>query len=122
MREDDFTGLAVVRSAAREITTDCRANYCRRLEMPGRAPARYNQFVANLHHRGPDVVKELHFSDRLQAADSHANRPSGNGRLRQRRIKDAIRSETPLQPGRGFEDSPFALELLQILFAAAIGH
>src|ERR1700726_1514866 len=122
MRKDDLTGLAVVRSSARKITADCRANYCRRLEMASRAPAGHNQFVANLHHRGPDIIEELHFSDRLHAADSHANRAAGNGSLRERRIKDAIRSETPLQPGGRFEDTPFALDLLQILFAAAIGH
>src|ERR1700680_874429 len=115
MRKDDLTGLAVVRSSARKITADCRANHCRRLEMAARAPAGHNHFVPNLHHRGPDVIEELHYSDRLHDAHSHANRAAGKGGLRQRRIKDAIRSETPLQPGGRFEDTSFALDLLQIL-------
>ena len=83
MREDRFAALAVIDGAAGEIAADWHAHDSGALENAIRAPAHDTQLVADLHHRGPDVVKELNFCDGLESARGHADRAADDGWLRQ---------------------------------------
>ena len=89
-----------------------------------RAPADHRQFVANLHHRRPDVVEELNLDHRLQPARGHARGAAHDRGLGQRRIEDAVRAKFVLQAEGELEDSAFAFHQLplQVFFAAAIGY
>src|SRR5579872_5498753 len=122
MCEDDLARLAMVRAAPCQVTANRRANHGWGLEATSRPPSGHDEFVANLHHGRPDIVKELYFSDGLQTAHGHANCPAKDGCFRKGRIENAARTEPALQARRGLEDSALALDLCQIFFAAAIGH
>src|SRR5580704_16160378 len=65
MRKDRFAALAVIDAAAREVAADRNANDGGCFEVSVGTPARDAEFVAKLHHRGPDVVEELNFGDGL---------------------------------------------------------
>src|SRR4029077_9654408 len=122
MREDDLARLAVVGTAPRQVTANCRANHGWGLEAASGTPAGDDQFVADLHHGRPDIVKELYFSDWLQTAHRHTNGAAEDGCFRKGRIENAVRTEPALQARRGLEDSALTLDLRQTFFAAAIGH
>ena len=61
--------------------------------MPVGAPAQRGQFVANLHHRRPNVIEELDLRHGLQAAHRHANGAAHNARFGDRRIEAASGAE-----------------------------
>src|ERR1700691_5253736 len=124
MREHALAALRVIDRASGKISADGHANHNRAREYIVRAPADDGQFVANLHHGGPDVVEELNLDYWFQSARSHARGPTHNGGLGQRRVEDAVGAELVLQAEGEFEDSAFAFHqlALQVLFAAAIGH
>ena len=46
-----------------------------------RAPADSGHFVANLHHRGPDVIEELNLGNGLQTANRQSERAADDGSL-----------------------------------------
>ncbi len=73
VRENHFAALAVINRAAGEVTADRYADDDRRFEVSRGAPTHVTQFVAELHHSGPDVIEELNFGHGLQPAHSHAD-------------------------------------------------
>ena len=79
------------------------------------------EFVANLHHGGPDVVEELNFGDGLQAADGHADGAADDAGFGERRVEDAVGAVFALQAGGGFEDAALPFYVLEIFFAAGVG-
>src|SRR6185436_11576067 len=89
-----------------------------------RTPTNDGQFVAQLHHRRPDVVEELNLDNRLQTPYSHSGRTAYDGCFRQLRIEDPFRTELALQARGQLEDPTLAFHhfLPQVLFPAAIGH
>ena len=73
MREGHFAALAVINRAAGEVAADRNANHDGRFEMSGGAPANRGHLIAQLHHGRPDVIEELNFGNRFQAANGHAD-------------------------------------------------
>src|ERR1700722_5619776 len=122
MREDALATLRVVDGAAGEISSDGDANYHRAGESVIGAPADHAEFIADLHHRGPDVVEKLNFDDRLEAAGGHAGGAPHDRGFRERRIEYAVIAELALQTKGQFENSAFAFDqlALQVFFAAAV--
>src|ERR1700722_1926991 len=108
VREDRFAALAVIPAAAGEIAADRDTNHRGRFEVAVGAPARDAEFIAKLHHRGPDIVEELNFRDGFESADGHAegapdNRALAKGVLKTRsapylRCKPAVALKTPPFP------------------------
>ena len=107
--------------AAREVTADRDPDDDRRAERPARAPARRRELVADLQHRGPDVVEELDLDDRLQPARGPSDRPADDARLGEGRIEDARGPELLLEAGRHLEDAALALAFVEDVFAARVG-
>jgi len=90
MGENRFATLAVIHAPAGEVAADGHAQHHRRLNAPfERQRITHNSF-ANLHHGRPNVVEELDFRDRLQAAGGHADRAAHDARLSERRIENAV--------------------------------
>ena len=81
VRELHLAALAVIDGAAVQVSADGHAQHHGAGESAVRAPADRGQFIADLHHRGPDVIEELHLRHRLQAARGHPNGAAGNGGL-----------------------------------------
>src|SRR5208282_145311 len=121
MRENRFAALAMIDGAAGEIAANRNAQDSRTLEDTVRAPAHDAQLVADLHHRGPDVVEELNFRDGLKSARGHADCPADDACFRERRVEDAIVSVLALQAGGGLEDAALPFHLFEGLFAAGVG-
>ncbi len=121
MREDAFARLAVVRTAALEIAADRHAHDHRTRIVVARAIAQHRHLVADLHHRGPDVIEELDLDNRLQPADGHADGAADDRGFGDRRVEHAIVAELPLQPMRHLEDTALAIHRLQRVVAAGIG-
>ncbi len=119
-----FAGLRVIERAACEISADCHAHHGRRRECIIRAPAHRRQLIAQLVHRGPDVIEELNLHHRLHAPGGDADCPSDDVCLGQRRIEDAVGAILALQPGGQLEDAAFALDCagFQIFLAATVRH
>ena len=90
MGENRFAALAVIHAPAGEVAADGYTQHHRRFERPIRTPAHHTQLIANLHHGRPNVVEELDFRDRLQAAGGHADRAAHDARLSERRIENAV--------------------------------
>src|SRR6202000_1421192 len=109
---------------AGEISADGHADYCRAGEVSIGAPANHGQLIANLVIRRPDVIKELDFHYRRQAACSHADGAANNVGFRQRRVEYALAAKFHLQAGCQLENAALALDLLllEIFFTAAISH
>ncbi len=122
VREDAFTALRVIDRASREVAADRHAYYRRAGEISIGTPANGCQLVAELLHRGPDIVEELDFHHRLDPARGHADRAADNVGLGQGRVEDTVAAEFHLQAGCQLEDAAFAFDLLflQILLAAAV--
>src|SRR5208337_1961111 len=124
MREDAFAALRVVNRATRQITADRDADHHRRRKGVVRTPADDGKFVAQLHHRRPDVIEELDLNHRLQAANGHPGGAADDGGFCQRRIEYPVGAELDLQARRQLEDSAlsFYLLLLQVLLATGVGY
>ena len=110
--------------AAGQVSADGHANHRRTRKSVVRAPADQRQFIAQLLHRGPNVIKKLYLRHRFETARGHANGAAHDVGLRQRRIEHAFRAKITLQVGGQLEHATLALHLLllQILLARAIGH
>jgi hypothetical protein len=105
MRENRFAALAVIDGAASQIAANRDAKDNRRLEDAVRAPAHDAEFVADLHHGGPDVVEELNFGYGLETASGHANATADNRGFGERRIENSVSSVLALEAGSGLEDA-----------------
>ena len=112
----------MINRAAFQITADRHAHHHRRLPLVARTPAHHRQLIANLVHRGPDVIEELNLNHRLQPARRHADRAADNIRFGERRIENARAAKLSLQVGSDFENAAFAFHLLEILFARTVRH
>src|SRR5579864_935559 len=108
MREDALATLRVIDCAAGKVSADGHANHYRAGESIVGAPADYAEFVANLHHRGPDVVEKLNFDHGLQATGGHSSGTSHDGRFGEGSIEDAVVAKFALQAEGEFEHSAFA--------------
>src|SRR2546426_11578554 len=86
------------------------------------APPQSGQLVAELMVGGPDVVEELDLHHGLQAASREADGPAHDVRLGERGIVNPIAPELSLEPPRDLEDTALALDVLQMLLAAHVGH
>src|SRR5579862_1293272 len=114
MGEDALAALRMIDRAAGEISPDRNANYHGTRECIVRAPANHREFVANLHHRRPDVVEELNLDYWLQSASGHAGGSAHNGSFGEWRIENPVRPELALQAKGQLENPAFAL--YQLLF------
>src|ERR1039458_4673415 len=81
VRKDTLAALRMVDGAAGQVSADRDANHDGAGESVVRAPADDAELVANLHHRGPDVVEELNLDDWLQTR-SEERRVGKEGRSR----------------------------------------
>src|ERR1043166_4516809 len=102
--------LRVINSTAFQVTTNRNANHERRLPLVSRSPTQQRQLVANLVHRGPDVIEELNLDDGLESARSHADRATDDVCLREWRVKDAHAAILALQVRSNFEHAAFAFD------------
>ena len=123
MRKHAFPALRVIDGAAGEIAANGHANYAGRGKPVVRAPADERQFVAQLHHRRPDVVEELNLHHRLQPARGHASGAAHEVGFRDRRVEYPFGAELDLQARGQLEHTALALDqfLFEIFFAAAVG-
>src|SRR2546423_12848711 len=92
-----------------QLPANRHSNPDRAREAVIRAPADHREFIANLHHRRPDVVEELDLDYRLQSASGHSRGAADDGGFGQRRIEYAVVAEFALQAEGEFENSAFAL-------------
>src|SRR3989475_5505834 len=86
------------------------------------APPQSGELVAELMVGGPDVVEELDLHHGLQAASREADGAAHDVRLGERGIVNPIAPELSLEPPRDLEDTALALDVLQMLLAAHVGH
>src|ERR1700719_5315312 len=110
MRKNRFAALAVIHRAAGQIPADGHANYRGTFKRSIRTPARHAQFIANLHHGRPDIIKKLYLRDWLQSPRCHADGPADDAGLRKRRIENAISAKFALQTGGRFENAALAFD------------
>ena len=122
VRELHLPALAVINSAAIQVAADGHAQDHGARESAVRAPANGGQLIADLHHRGPDVIEELYFRNGFQTARRHADGAAHDGGFSQRSIEGAAGAELHLQPGGDLEHSAFAFDVVEIFLARAIGH
>ncbi len=124
MREDAFAALRVIDRAAGQVSANGNAHDRRRGKFSVGAPANQRQLVAQLLHRGPDVIEELYFDHRFESAFGHAYGASHDVGFGERRVEHTITAVLHLQARGQFEYSAFAFDLFlfEILFAAAISH
>ena len=120
VREDALAGLAVIRTAAAQVSADRHANDHRARKRVARPVPQHRHLVAQLHHRRPDVVEELNLDHRLQLANGHADAATDDGRLGERRVEDAILAVRALQAVRHLEDAALAGHDLQGLLPAGV--
>src|SRR5262249_4164978 len=121
MRKNRFAALAMIYAAASKISADGHAQDRRALEVSVRTPTHHAKLIPNLHHRRPDVVKELDFRHRLQSARGHANRAAHDAGFGQRGIENAVSAVFALQSGGGLENAALPFYIFEIFFAAGIG-
>src|SRR5580698_5080919 len=123
MGKDALAALRMINSASSQIAANRDPDHQRRRESVVRAPADGGEFVAQLHHRRPDVIEELDFNYWFESASCHARGASYDIGFCQGRIEDAVSPEFHLQSGGQLEDSAFAFYQLPlyVLFAAGVG-
>ena len=77
--EVHLAALAVIDGTAVEIAADGDADDHGSGKTAVGAPAERGEFIAELHHGGPDVVKELDFDNRLETRHGHAAGATDDG-------------------------------------------
>ena len=122
MGEEHFGGLAVVHGAAGQVAPGRDAQDERSAVVAVRAPAQTGEFAPDLHVGGPDVIQELDFGDRTQAAHRHAEAEPHDGGLGEGAVEDPLRSELALESIAHLEDAALALDLPQVRLAARVRH
>ena len=109
MRERHFARLAVIDTATTQVAAYRRADDHRAGELALRPPPHVRQFIANLHHRRPDVVEKLYLDDRLEPAQRHSDGSTDNPRLGDRRIPHAVTPVHALESHGRLEDAALSL-------------
>jgi hypothetical protein len=94
--KEGLTGLGVIGPASLQVSTVGNAHDDGRRERAIRAVPHHGQLVADLHHRGPDIVEELDLDDGLHAPGGHSDGPTHDIGLGQGRVVHPIRSEPGL--------------------------
>ena len=107
VREDALARLAVIRSAAPQVSADRYSDDHRAGPVIPGPIAHHRHLVAHLHHGRPDVIEELNLDDRLEAARGHADAAADDAGLCNRRIEHAILAVLALQAERRLEDPAF---------------
>src|SRR5215212_10091183 len=105
-----------------DVSAICRSHDDCRGEIVIRPPSHRGKLVAELHVRGPDVIEELNFDDRLESANCETNCASDDVRFSKRRVVYARAPEFLLQSPRDLEYAALALHLAHVLFARHISH
>src|SRR5258708_23177148 len=100
MRENRFAALAVIDRAAGEVTADGYAQDDGAFEFAVGAPAHDAEFIADLHHGGPDVVEELNFGDGLHATGGHADCTAPDACFSEGRVETAVGAPLCLEAPR----------------------
>src|SRR4029078_1737130 len=86
--KNTLAALRVVDGPAGKVAADGHADDAGRGERVVRAPADQRQLATQLHHGGPDVVKELDLDHRLQSALGHAGSAAHNVSFSDRRVAE----------------------------------
>src|SRR5215510_5667951 len=110
----------MVDRATLQIAADRNANYAGCREIVARAPAQKRQLIPNLMKCRPDVIKELHFNDGLQASRCLTDGPADDVSFCQGSVVNARAAKLSLEICGDFESSALPLDLIQIFFARAI--
>src|SRR6185436_15296281 len=118
MRKDALAGLAVIRTAAAQVPADRHADDHRARRGVARTVSQHRHLVADLHHRGPDVIKELNLDNRLQPACRHPDAAADDRGFGERRIEHAVVAEEALQAVCDLEDTALAGYDFQALSSA----
>ena len=121
VREDRLAALGVPDGPAGEVAPDRHAQHERTCPRPVGTPADRGGLGLDLLHGGPDVIEELHFRSRPKAPDGLADRSAHDVRLGQRGVEAAGDPEVLLQPVRGAEHAPLALNRIDDLLGG-VGH
>ena len=121
--KDALAALRVVDRTAGQISADGDPYHHRRRVAAIGAPAQQAELIAQLMHRRPDVVEELHLDHWLESARGHADGAADDVGFRQAGVVDAVGAELPLQPGGELEDTALAFHqaIAQLLILAGIG-
>src|SRR6266481_4136916 len=122
MRENRFAALAVIDRAAGEVAGDGYAQDDGAFEFAVGAPAHDAEFIADLHHGGPDVVEELNFGDGFHASGGHADCPAHDACFSEGRVEDSVGAIFALESCGGFEDAALPFYVLEIFLAAGVGN
>jgi hypothetical protein len=91
-----------------EIAANRRPDHHRTGELVVGSVPQHRHLVAHLHHGGPDVVEELNFDDRLDAAHGQADTPANDAGFGQRRVENTRGTERSLESVGDFEDATLA--------------
>ena len=97
MRKNAFAGLRVINCSACKIATDGHADDRGRGPSAVGTPAHQREFIVNLVHGRPDVIKELDFDYGLHATDGVSDCTTHDIGFGQRRVEHAFRTELRLQ-------------------------
>ncbi len=102
MRKSHLAALTVIDRSTGQIAADRHAQHQRRRKMAVGSPAHRRQLVAELHHRGPDVIEELDLGNWLQPNRRHADGVPHDCTLPadRRVVTRALRTELGLQGAR----------------------
>ena len=120
MREDALAGLAVIERPPTDVSADRSANYEGARIAIIRPIPQHSQFVADLHHCWPDIVKELYFNNRFESSQRHADGSADDVGFGQWRVEHALAPVLTLETECSFKDSPFALDGRQDLCSTAV--
>src|SRR5580765_875177 len=121
MRTDALARLAVIRSAAAPVPADRHADDHRARRRVPRAVSQHRHLVADLHHRGPDVIEELDLDDGLELAGGHPDAAADDRGFGERRVEHTVVAEEALQAVCDLEDAALAGYDVQALSAARVG-
>src|SRR5207344_2797513 len=108
--------------AAPQVSPDRYADHDGARECVVRPVPQHRQLVADLHHRGPDVVEELNLDDGLEAARGHAGGAADDVGLGERRVEDPVAAERPLEAVRDLEYAALARDRRQRVRSTAVGY
>src|SRR5262249_5748623 len=94
--EQHLAALAVANRAAFQVSADCNSDHHRALPSVVRAPAQHRHFIAQLVHRGRNVIEKLNLRNWLQSASRKPTGATYDVCLGQRRVEYASASKSTL--------------------------
>src|SRR5690606_12625197 len=103
-----FDALRMICSTM-DIAADWDPQHCRAAEVTPGAIMHHRQFIANLHHRGPDIVTKLDSGGRVQAPPSHANGNACDSTYGKLGIKDSLHTVFFSESGSDGKDTAFPM-------------